>query len=213
MAVGSVVGLGNIWRFPFLAFESGGAAFLVVYLAAVLVIAIPVVFAEFVIGRRANVDAIGAFRELGHSRWRFVGAIGVLASFWTLSYYSVVGGWVARYVLGSATGNALAAPKGYFGPVSAGIPAVLAPAVFIAITIVIVAVGIEREIELATKFMVPSIVVCSSSRSSPRRCPMLARAVPFSSRRISTPSPRTRRVSFPRRSARRSFRSCSDSAS
>ena len=158
-AVGSAVGLGNIWRFPFLASESGGAAFLVVYLLSVLVIGIPVVFAEFVIGRRANVDAIGAFRELGHSKWRFVGAIGVLASFWTLSYYSVVGGWVARYVLGSATGNALAAPETYFASVSAGVPAIVAHAVFIAMAIAIVAFGIERGIELATKFMVPSIVL------------------------------------------------------
>ncbi|MCL7416658.1 MAG: sodium-dependent transporter, partial [Halalkalicoccus sp.] len=96
-AVGSAVGLGNIWRFPFQTSANGGAAFLVVYLAAVLLIGIPVILAEFAIGRRANVDAVKAFRTLDRPNWRFVGAIGILASFWTLSYYSVVGGWVTRY--------------------------------------------------------------------------------------------------------------------
>lgn len=158
-AVGSAVGLGNIWRFPFQTSANGGAAFLVVYLGAVLLIGIPVILAEFSIGRRANVDAIKAFRTLDHSGWRFVGAIGILASFWTLSYYSVVGGWVTRYVAGSVTGNALAAPEGYFGAVSAGLPAIVTHAIFLAVTIGIVAFGIERGIELATKFMVPSIVV------------------------------------------------------
>ncbi|ADJ14777.1 sodium-dependent transporter [Halalkalicoccus jeotgali] len=158
-AVGSAVGLGNIWRFPFQTSANGGAAFLVVYLAAVLLIGIPVILAEFAIGRRANVDAVKAFRNLDKPNWRFVGAIGILASFWTLSYYSVVGGWVTRYIAGSVTGNALAAPESYFGAVSAGVPAVITHAIFIAVTIGIVAFGIERGIELATKFMVPSIVV------------------------------------------------------
>jgi NSS family neurotransmitter:Na+ symporter len=158
-AVGSAVGLGNIWRFPFATSANGGAAFVVVTLLAVVIIGIPALLAEFVIGRRANTDAIGAFHELGRPGWRFVGAIGVFASFWTLSYYSVVGGWVMRYVLGSATGSALAAPETYFGSVSVGLPSVASHAVFMAITIIIVAFGIERGIELATKFMVPAIVV------------------------------------------------------
>lgn len=158
-AVGSAVGLGNIWRFPFLAADSGGGAFLVVYLIAILIVGIPALLAEFVIGRRANVDAIGAFREIGKGNWRFIGAVGVLASFWTLSYYSVIGGWVFRYVFGSATGSALAEPEAYFGAVSVGGSSVLTHIVFMAITIGVVAFGIERGIELATKFMVPSIVV------------------------------------------------------
>ena len=158
-AVGSAVGLGNIWRFPFQTADNGGAAFLVVYLASMLIIGIPAILAEFVIGRRANTDAIGAFRSLGKSNWRFVGAIGILASLWTLSYYSVIGGWVARYVAGSVTGSALAAPEGYFGAISVGLPSVVTHAVFMTTVIVIVAAGIERGIELATKFMVPSVIV------------------------------------------------------
>ncbi len=158
-AVGSAVGLGNIWRFPFQVSTNGGAAFLVVYLLAVLLIGLPMILVEFVIGRRAKTDAIGAFRELGWPDWRFAGAIGVLASFWTLSYYSVIGGWVLRYIGGSVTGNALAAPAQYFDTVSAGVPTIILHGVFMLITIGIVAFGIERGIELATKFMVPSIVV------------------------------------------------------
>lgn len=158
-AVGSAVGLGNIWRFPFQTAESGGGAFLLVYLIAIIIIGIPALLAEFVIGRRAQTDAVGAFRQLKQSRWRFIGAVGVLASFWTLSYYSVVGGWVLRYIFGSATGNALSNPQSYFGAVSAGPEAIAAHALFMIIAIGIVAFGIERGIELATRFMVPSIVV------------------------------------------------------
>ena len=158
-SIGSAVGLGNIWRFPFQTSANGGAAFLVVYLLAVLVIGIPVLLAEFVIGRRANTSAIGAFRALGKEKWWFVGGLGVFASFWTLSYYSVVAGWVVRYIGGSVTGNALAAPEAYFGAVSAGLPAIATHGLFMLVTIGIVALGIEDGIELATKVMVPSVVV------------------------------------------------------
>ncbi|WP_256684434.1 sodium-dependent transporter [Halococcus qingdaonensis] len=158
-AIGSAVGLGNIWRFPFQTASNGGAAFLVVYLLAVLLIGIPVLLAEFVIGRRANTSAIGAFRKLSHPGWWFVGAIGVVAAFWTLSYYSVIGGWVLRYIGGSITGGALAAPESYFGAISVGLPSVGTHAIFMLITIGIVALGIEDGIELATKVMVPAVVV------------------------------------------------------
>ncbi len=158
-AIGSAVGLGNIWRFPFQTSANGGAAFLVVYLLAVLLIGIPVLLAEFVIGRRANTSAIGAFRRLNHPGWWFVGAIGILAAFWTLSYYSVIGGWVIRYIGGSITGSALAAPEGYFGAISVGLSSVGTHAVFMLVTIAIVALGIEDGIELATKVMVPAVVV------------------------------------------------------
>lgn len=158
-AVGSAVGLGNIWRFPFATSANGGAAFVVLTLLATLIVGIPALLAEFVIGRRTNMDAIGAFRKLGKSRWRFVGALGVITAFWTLSYYSVVGGWVMRYILGSATGNALSNPEQYFGAVSVGMPSVASHAVFMVVTIVIVAFGIERGIELATKLMVPAIAI------------------------------------------------------
>lgn len=158
-AVGSAVGLGNIWRFPFQAATNGGSAFLLVYLVAVVIIGLPAILAEFTIGRRAKLNAIGAFDALGRPKWKFVGALGVVGGFWTLSYYSVVGGWVIRFVVGSATGAALIAPGDYFGAIAAGLPAVGFHLAFMAITVGIVALGVQEGIELATRLMVPSIVV------------------------------------------------------
>jgi NSS family neurotransmitter:Na+ symporter len=158
-SIGSAVGLGNIWRFPYQTAESGGAAFLVVYLAAVLIIGIPAILAEFVIGRRADISAIGAFGRLGKKEWTVVGALGVFGGFWVLSYYSVVGGWVIRYFAESFTGAYMAAPGDHFGVVATGLDAVAFHALFMAVTVAIVAFGIEGGIEKATKVMVPSIVL------------------------------------------------------
>ena len=158
-SVGSAVGLGNIWRFPFQTAENGGAAFVVVYLAAVVVIGLPALLAEFVIGRRAEVNAITAFDRLNRQNWKVIGAVGVFAGVWTISYYSVIGGWVIRYVYGSATGAYFGSPDGYFGTISTGLDAVVLHLLFMTVTVGIVAFGIEDGIEKATKLMVPSIVV------------------------------------------------------
>ncbi|WP_436931919.1 sodium-dependent transporter [Halosimplex halobium] len=158
-AIGSAVGLGNLWQFPFKTAANGGAAFVAFYLIAVVLIGFPAMLAEFVVGRRTNVNAVDAFAELGHRRWRVVGGLAVATGFWILSYYNVVGGWVLRYILGSATGAYFDAPGEYFGAVSAGPEAVLAQALFLGIVVAIVALGIENGIEKATKVMVPSIVV------------------------------------------------------
>lgn len=159
-AVGSAVGLGNIWRFPYLTAENGGAAFLVVYLIAVLVIGFPAMLAEFVIGRNTKRNVVDAFGQLGHPVWRAAGALFLLTGFWILAYYSVVGGWVFRYIVGSATGAYLGGdPATYFGTISTGMDALLFHALFMGITIAIVAFGIQRGIELSTKVMVPSIIV------------------------------------------------------
>ncbi|MGQ4554900.1 sodium-dependent transporter [Halobellus sp. GM3] len=158
-AVGSAVGLGNIWQFPFKTSEYGGATFLVVYLVAALGIGLPAMLAEFVIGRKSNLNAISAFEKLGHRSWKWVGVLGVGIGFWILSYYSVVGGWVLRYIGGSATGAYFADPASYFGQVSAGLDALALHALFMIFVVAIVAGGIEEGIERATKLMVPSIVV------------------------------------------------------
>ncbi|WP_435095171.1 sodium-dependent transporter [Halarchaeum sp. P4] len=158
-AVGSAVGLGNIWSFPFQTASNGGAAFLVVYLLAVFLIGFPTMLIEFVIGRRSKQNAVSAFEELGYGNWTIAGATGVLASFITLSFYSVVGGWVISYIVGSVTGGYLGNASGYFGGVSSGLIAVGAHALFIAITIGIVAFGVADGIERATKFMIPAILV------------------------------------------------------
>ncbi|SEH51806.1 neurotransmitter:Na+ symporter, NSS family [Halopenitus malekzadehii] len=158
-AIGSAVGLGNLWQFPFKTATNGGAAFVVFYLAAVLLIGFPAMLSEFVLGRRTKRNAIDAFGRLGSGPWRIAGALAVVTGFWILSYYNVVGGWVLRYIVGSINGAYFANPGEYFAAVSAGPGAVLAQAVFLAIVVGIVALGIEDGIEKATKVMVPSIVI------------------------------------------------------
>jgi NSS family neurotransmitter:Na+ symporter len=151
--------LGNIWRFPFQTAENGGAAFLLVYLVAVVVIGLPAILAEFVIGRRSQRNAIDAFGRLGFPRWRVVGALGVFTGFWVMSYYSVIGGWVIRYTAGSVTGAYLGTPATYFETIASGLPAVALHALFMAVAVGIVAFGVASGIERATTLMVPAIVV------------------------------------------------------
>ncbi|WP_323675838.1 sodium-dependent transporter [Halorubellus sp. PRR65] len=158
-AVGSAVGLGNIWQFPFQAADNGGAAFLVVYLAAVFLIGFPALLAEFVVGRNTERNPVDAFREYAGRSWALVGAAGVFVAFWILSFYSVVGGWVLRYIGGSVTGAYFGDPSGYFGSIAAGTDAAVLHLVFMALVVGIVALGVEDGIELGTKVMVPSIVV------------------------------------------------------
>jgi len=158
-AVGSAVGLGNIWSFPFQTAANGGAAFLVVYLLAVVIIGFPAMLVEFVIGRRSERSAVTAFAELGHGDWSIAGKLGVLTSFVTLAFYSVVGGWVLSYVVGSVTGAYFGDAAGYFGAVASGPVAIGAHAVFMALTVAIVAGGVAGGIERATTFMIPAILV------------------------------------------------------
>ena len=158
-AVGSAVGLGNIWSFPFQTAANGGAAFLVVYLLAVFLIGFPTMLVEFVIGRRGERNPVAAFESLGYGQWSFTGGLGVFSSLVTLSFYSVVGGWVLSYIVGSVTGAYFGDPGTYFGAVASGPVAIVAHAAFMAITIAIVAFGVTDGIERATTFMIPAIVV------------------------------------------------------
>lgn len=158
-AVGSAVGLGNIWQFPFRTAQNGGAAFVLVYLAAVFIIGFPAMLGEFVVGRGAKRNPIDAFSELGHRQWAVVGALGSFTGFWILSFYSVVGGWVMRYLAGSFTGAYFGGPEAYFGSIAAGPEAVAAHGLFMLLTVAVVAFGINDGIETATKVMVPSIVI------------------------------------------------------
>ncbi|WP_134669903.1 sodium-dependent transporter [Halorussus marinus] len=158
-AVGSAVGLGNIWSFPFQTASNGGAAFLVVYLAAVFLIGFPTMMIEFVIGRRGESNPVAAFKSIGHGEWSFVGGLGVFSSLVTLAFYSVIGGWVLSYIVGSLSGAYFGDPATYFGSVSTGNVAIAAHAVFMAITIGVVAAGVTGGIERATKFMIPAILI------------------------------------------------------
>ena len=104
-AAGSAIGLGNIWKFPYITGENGGGWFVLIYLACILLVGLPIMMAEIFIGRTAQKSPVGAFRELSapKSPWMLVGWLGVAAGFVILSYYSVVAGWAMHYTYLSAT--------------------------------------------------------------------------------------------------------------
>ena len=98
-AAGSAVGLGNIWKFPYIAGENGGAAFLFIYMICIVMIGLPILNIEILLGRATQKNPVGAFKALsGKPFWTYVGALGVLASFTILSFYSVAAGWALSYV-------------------------------------------------------------------------------------------------------------------
>ncbi|EMA67672.1 sodium:neurotransmitter symporter [Halorubrum aidingense JCM 13560] len=156
------MGLGNIWRFPFITGQEGGGAFLVTYLLFVALIGFPAILVEFVIGRYTNLNPVGAIRELGSGAWNYLGWLFVVTGFVILSYYSVVAGWFLRYTLiGVTDGYALAGPEeagALFGTVSTGLDSLLFHAVFMALVIGIIAAGVRKGIEIGVKVMVPAII-------------------------------------------------------
>ncbi len=159
-AVGSAVGLGNIWRFPWMTAENGGSAFLLVYLLIIVVVGVPGLVGEFVIGRRSNLNPVGALATLsGSKHWGRVGLITVVTALSLLSFYSVVGGWIIRYFLGSFTGAYFGQPGAYFATIDFGWQAAGFHVIFLLLTAVIVYSGVRRGIEVATKLMMPAIVV------------------------------------------------------
>ncbi len=105
-AVGSAVGLGNIWKFPFITGMNGGGAFVLVYLVAILACGLPILMAEFVIGRHSQKDVVGSFRELTPKSmfWKHLGWLSLSVAFIILSYYGVVAGWTLDYLLKSFMG-------------------------------------------------------------------------------------------------------------
>ncbi|MWV40874.1 sodium-dependent transporter [Natrialba sp. INN-245] len=161
-AVGSAVGLGNIWRFPFQVGQEGGAAFLVMYLVFIVAVGFPAMLVEFVVGRYTERNPVGALREIGSGVWRYVGWIFIATGFVILSYYSVVAGWTIRYtILGLQDGYLAdaAEAEAQFVSLASGLEAIFLHALFMAAVILIVAAGIKRGIELAVKVIVPAIIV------------------------------------------------------
>lgn len=117
-ATGSAVGLGNIWRFPYLAGENGGGAFVLVYLVCVVLVGLPIMMAEILLGRRGRQSPINTMGTLaaeeGLSRhWHFLGWMGVIAGFIILSYYSVIAGWTLAYIFRTGTGLFIDADADY----------------------------------------------------------------------------------------------------
>lgn len=175
-SAGSAVGLGNIWRFPFETGNHGGAAFILIYLGCVLFFGIPIMVAEFSIGRHSRANTAGAYQKLAPgTHWRWVGRMGVLAGFLILGYYSVVAGWTLEYIVQAGT-NAFAGQSAndFIASFNGFIAHPWRPAlwmvVFMLMTHFIIVKGVEKGIEKSAKIMMPMLflllivlAVCSVS--------------------------------------------------
>ena len=162
---GSAVGLGNLWRFPYLVGENGGAAFIIVYIVLVFLICLPIFISEFIVGRRSQKNAFAAFRDLsGGSAWRWVGLFTIIVPMIVLSYYCVIGGWSIEYLLKSLTfsfgGESQGALSTMFtGFVTSTWGPLAAHTGFLLATTMIVVVGIKDGIEKFSKIMMPLLFV------------------------------------------------------
>ena len=168
-AVGSAVGLGNIWKFPYMVGESGGSAFVLAYLVCIALIGFPILIAEWMIGRRGQRNPMDSYATVaaseGKSRnWAIVGVVGILGAFLILSFYSVIGGWALNYMTKLASGqfNGLdgAAVEGVFNTMLAS-PTTLTiwHTLFMIITAGIVALGVTGGIERAAKVLIPLLAI------------------------------------------------------
>ena len=159
-AAGSAVGVGNLWRFPYLAAKDGGGLFLIVYLVLVLTFGFTLLTSDIAIGRRTKESAIGAYSKM-QERWKFLGILTFLVPVLIMTYYAVIGGWISRYAVVYLSGQAEAAARdGYFtsfitSPVSPVIFALL----FMGVTALIVYNGVEGGIERVSKCMMPVLLV------------------------------------------------------
>lgn len=176
--VGCAVGLGSIWRFPYMVGENGGAAFLLVFILCTALLGLPIMITEFFIGRHSRSNAVGSFRKLApRTKWTLIGYNGVLAAFLILGYYTVVSGWTLEYVWqalnGNLAGKSAADFTNDFQSFSGGIfRPILWTAVFIGLTHYITAAGVEKGIERASKVMLPALflillVLCIRSVTLP----------------------------------------------
>lgn len=161
VAAGSAIGLGALWRFPYIAGKHGGAAFLLVFLLSVLVVGIPAMLAEFAVGRRTRKNAVGAFRTLS-KRWSWLGYSGVLGALLISGYYYLIAGWSLEYFVSSITGGMFSSDlsfKEQFAGFQSSWRPLLYGVIFILMTHFIVARGVERGIEKASKIMMPMLLV------------------------------------------------------
>lgn len=163
-AAGSAVGLGNIWRFPYVTGQNGGAAFVLVYLALVFVLGFSVMLAEMAIGRKAQLNAVGSFQKLKGGMWPIVGWMGVAAGFMILSFYGVIGGWTIKYFGHSFMGLMTEAAAGKAGDVFGGFvtnttQVILFQALFMIITTWVVFKGIGEGIEKYCKILMPALFI------------------------------------------------------
>lgn len=162
---GSAVGLGNLWRFPFLVGTNGGAAFILIYLLFVIFLCLPIMYSEFLIGRRVQANAFGALNKLApKGRWGVIGIVGVIGATTILSFYSVVGGWTVDYMCKAITfsfntTDANELNNLFTESVSSTVEPVVYMLIFLLLTGVIVMAGVEKGIEKYAKIMMPVLFI------------------------------------------------------
>jgi NSS family neurotransmitter:Na+ symporter len=158
---GSAVGLGNMWRFPYLVGENGGAAFILIYLLFVLVFCLPVMLCEFVIGRRGGANAVKSFALLApKSAWPLAGVLGILAAIFIMAFYPVIGGWGVNYLVKALNFTFSRAGEIDYGAlfnssVSSTVPPLIYMAIFLLASVAVVAFGVKNGIEKCSKVMMP----------------------------------------------------------
>lgn len=163
-AAGSAVGLGNIWRFPYLAAKDGGGLFIVIYIILALTFGFTLLSTEIAIGRKTKLSPLKAYAQI-HKKWKFLGVIACLVPLIIMPYYCVIGGWVLKYFVAYLTGNGeAAATDGYFtGFITGDVEPVIFTVIFLAAAAFIIFRGVNKGIEAFSKFIMPvllALVVC-----------------------------------------------------
>ena len=159
---GSAVGLGNVWRFPYMAGENGGAVFIIIYVVCVLMLGIPCMISEFIVGRHGQSNTARAYRRLsGGTPWALIGYMGVLTGFLITGYYAVVSGWCLQYIWASLVGHLHGDPEyflTYFADLSSDpVKPVLWTLIILGITYLIIEHGVRDGIERASKLLMPTL--------------------------------------------------------
>jgi NSS family neurotransmitter:Na+ symporter len=170
-AAGSAIGLGNLWKFPYITLENQGGAFVLVYLAAIAVVGAPIMGAEILLGRKSGKSPVGAFGLLGTGRhggraWKGVGYLGVMTGFVILSYYSMIAGWTIRYIVmafSGALGELATSPEGlqttFGGLLADPTGQIFFHTLFMGLTIGVIYFGVARGIERAARILMPLLFV------------------------------------------------------
>ena len=164
-SAGSAVGLGNVWRFPYETGSHGGAAFILIYLGCIILLGLPIMIAEFIIGRHSKANTAGAYQILAPgTHWRWVGRMCVLTGFLILSYYSVVAGWTLEYILEAVTNSFSGKSSVDFISSFQSFSSnpwrpILWMMVFLLVTHVIIVRGVEKGIEKSSKIMMPALFI------------------------------------------------------
>ena len=163
-AAGSAIGLGNLWKFPYMTYTNDGGAFVLTYLMAILAIGVPIMIAEIIIGRRTQLSPVGAMRSLGGRKWSWLGWLGVTTGFIILSYYSVVAGWTLEYVVKSISGAFIdqstdQVTQQFVDFVSDPFRQVFWHAVFMGVTMLVVIGGVKAGIERSARILMPILFI------------------------------------------------------